>query len=121
MDHPLYLSDDDEQARFISAIRKSNLLFDRVESLTLRGGFTAIQLPQILVIFPALQNLCIRELSINSFSGDGKHSTIFDVLSTEFCPRLRPLSLFTWILPHRVTVLNPVKWSSHLTMHSHRI
>jgi hypothetical protein len=98
------LNHDEEHEYFISAMRNSILPFDQVESLTLEGAFTAVQLPEFLLRFPALRGLCTREFTVNSYLA----STILDALSFGLCPQLlsididewpaiEPLSFFEWL------------------------
>ena len=99
--HPTY---EDETVKLIDMLRGSSILFEHVQSLTLRGDFGVKNLKQVLALFPTIKGLSTRHLCHGACDG----STILGILSIEHCPQLQtidiggspelsPLSLIAWL------------------------
>ena len=102
---PRVRDEANDTARFIDTLRRSPILLDQVQSLTLRGAFNIATITRILGLFPAIESLSTRG-TYPSPGSMGESWSIIDILSVQYCPQLRaidigpspaPYSLLMWL------------------------
>ena len=85
-----------ETVKLIDMLRGSPILFDRVQSLTVRGDLSVKSLKQAFALFPTIKRLSTRHLCPPHNDGVRNGSTILDILSIEHCPQLREIDIGAW-------------------------
>jgi len=83
-------------AKLMDTLGSSSILFGQVRLLTLRGCFGTTRLTQIFSMFPTIERLSTRHLDPPRDHGVGNGTTIFDVLRSNYCPRLRAIDIGVW-------------------------
>jgi len=83
-------------AKLMDTLSNSSILFGQVRLLTLRGYFGTTRLTQIFSMFPAIERLSARHLNPPHNQEMGNRTTIFDILPSKYCPRLRAIDIGVW-------------------------
>jgi len=102
---------EEPTTKLIKTLRLSPLLFERVRSLAIRGWFSDTNLKHIFSLFPAIERLSTRHLSPPRNQGLGAihMRTVSDILSIEYCPKLREMDIGRWPEPSPYSLL---RWVS---------
>jgi len=87
---------ENETTKLMDTLRSSPILFGQVRLLTLRGCLGITRLTQIFSMFPAIEGLSTRHLNPPRNHGVGNGTTIFDILPSKYCPRLRAIDIGVW-------------------------
>ena len=87
---------ENETTKLMDTLRSSSILFGQVRLLTLRGCFGTTRLTQIFSMFPGIERLSTRHLNPPRNHGVGNGTTIFDILPSKYCPRLRAIDIGVW-------------------------